>query len=81
MSTLATLLPYAVSALAELRHSLRAARAWAIIAIVAFAYALIAMAGAGLKALSWGLVLMIIGVPVFIWSKREHKKNERVATN
>jgi len=51
MSTLATLMPYALSALAELRHSARSARAWAVIAIVALAYALVAMAGAGAKTL------------------------------
>jgi len=74
MSTLATLLPYAASALAELRYSLKAARAWAVIAIVAFVYSLIAMAGAGIEALSWGLLLMAMGLPVFYWSKRVHSK-------
>lgn len=71
MSTLATLLPYAVSALAELRHSIRSARGWAIIAIIALAYSLVAMAGAGVKALAWGAVLIAAGLPVFYVSKRQ----------
>jgi APA family basic amino acid/polyamine antiporter len=54
MSTLAVLMPYAVSALAELRHSIRRARPWAVIAIVALAYAVVAMAGAGAAVLLWG---------------------------
>jgi len=71
MSTLATLMPYAVSALAELRHSIRAARAWAVIAIIALAYAIVAMAGAGLKSLLYGVILLAAGLPVFYWSTRK----------
>lgn len=70
MSTLAVLLPYAVSAVAELRHSLRSAPAWAAIAIVALVYSLIAMAGAGIKTLLWGTLLIVAGLPVYFWSKR-----------
>ncbi len=70
MSTLAVLMPYAVSALAELRHSIRRARPWAVIAIVALAYAVVAMAGAGAAVLLWGSVLIAAGLPVFYWSKR-----------
>lgn len=71
MSTLATLLPYAISALAELRHSIKAARGWAVIAIIALVYAIVAMAGAGLKTLFWGAVLIAAGLPVFYFSKRQ----------
>ncbi len=65
ISTLATLTPYAMSALAELRHSIRNARAWALIAVVAFAYIIIAIAGAGDNTLFWGAILILVGVPVF----------------
>ncbi|NOX81473.1 MAG: amino acid permease, partial [Alphaproteobacteria bacterium] len=73
MSTLATLMPYAVSALAELRHSMKSARAWAVIAIVALVYAIVAMAGAGLKPLLWGVLLLAAGLPVFYWTKQSRR--------
>ncbi|MEO1252248.1 MAG: amino acid permease [Pseudomonadota bacterium] len=65
MSTLATLLPYALSALAEIKHSARRAAPWAIIAIVALVYAIIAIAGAGVSSLGYGALLIAAGVPVF----------------
>ena len=74
MSTLAVLLPYAVSSAAELRHSLLSAPAWTAIAVVALVYSLIAMAGAGLKVLFWGTLLMIAGLPVYFWSKRSSRR-------
>ncbi len=70
MSTLAVLLPYAVSSVAELRHSLRSAPAWASLTIVALVYSLIAMAGAGMETLMWGTVLILAGLPVYFWPGR-----------
>lgn len=69
MSTLATLLPYGVSALAELRHSLRSGRGWSMLAIIALVYAVIAIAGAGMSSLLWGAVLLAAGLPVFYGTK------------
>jgi APA family basic amino acid/polyamine antiporter len=65
MSTLSTLLPYAVSALADLRFSWRRARPWAIIALIAIVYTLVAMIGSGIKVLIWGIPLLLSGMPVF----------------
>ncbi len=70
MSTLCTLLPYFVSALAELKVSWRSARGWALIAILAMIYAAIAMAGSGIKILFWGAVLLLSGLPIYFWSQR-----------
>lgn len=70
MSTLGTLVPYFASAAAELKHSWRSARGWALVAVVAMAFSIIAMAGAGLKTLLWGALLLLAGLPVFYWSKR-----------
>jgi APA family basic amino acid/polyamine antiporter len=70
MSTLATLMPYALSALAELKHSKLQFGPWLIIAIVALAYSLIAMAGAGVTTLLWGLLMIVAGLPLFYWSRR-----------
>ena len=69
MSTLATLLPYAVSALADLKFSLKSARGWAVISLVTLAFSIVAMAGAGLATLAWGLILIVAGLPVFYATK------------
>lgn len=74
ISTLATLLPYAVSALAEIHQSVTNARAWAIIAVVALAFAIIAMAGAGVINLLWGTLLIAAGLPVFYGSQKLRRK-------
>jgi APA family basic amino acid/polyamine antiporter len=65
LSTVATLLPYLISAVAELRHSWRSARGWAGVALLAGIYALFAMIGSGLEALAWGLVLFASGAPIY----------------
>ncbi len=70
ISTLATLMPYALSALAELKHTRRSIGPWVIIVVLALAYTLIAMAGAGIKTLLWGVLLIIAGLPVYFWSRR-----------
>lgn len=69
MSTLGTLLPYALSAMAEIKFSLRSARAWTMIALLALVYSVIAMAGAGLMTLFWGAVLIVAGLPIYYFSK------------
>ena len=71
MSTLGTLLPYLVSALAEFKQSWRSARGWAAVALIAVLCALIAMIGAGVKTLLWGLLLLAAGLPVFYFGRRK----------
>ncbi|MFT6460878.1 MAG: APA family basic amino acid/polyamine antiporter [Maricaulis maris] len=65
MSTVCLLLPLLVSALAELKHSWRSARGWAIIALAAGAYAAFAVLGSGLEVLAWGGVLILAGLPAY----------------
>ncbi len=65
MSTLATLTPYAVSSLADLKYSWKNTRSWTIIAIIALVYSLVAMIGSGLKVLVWGVPMLAASVPVF----------------
>lgn len=65
MSTMTLLAPLLVSAIAELRHSWKSARSWAIIALLAALYSCFAIFGSGLEVLFWGMVLMIIGLPVY----------------
>lgn len=69
MSTVCLLLPLLVSALAELRHSWRSARSWAIIALAAGAYSAFAVLGSGLEVLAWGGVLILAGLPAYYLGK------------
>jgi APA family basic amino acid/polyamine antiporter len=74
MSTLATLAPYILSALAEIKADWRSARGWLVIALAALIYSIIAMAGAGVVTLLWGALLLAAGLPIFYWSKARHEK-------
>lgn len=67
MATSLTLIYYIVVALAELRHSWRSARAWAMLALFGCAYSLFAAFGSGVEVLMWGLVLMAAGLPLYAW--------------
>lgn len=70
LSTLATLVPYVFCALASFRIGQMAAPARAI-AGLAFAYGLWAIGGAGAETVYWGFLLLIGGLPVFVWITRE----------
>ncbi len=71
LSTVASLLPYLFSALAELRHSWRSARGWAGVAVFAGLYAVFAAIGSGREALLWGLVLFASGIPLYFVLRRK----------
>lgn len=71
LSTLGTLVPYLLSAIAELRHSWRSARGWAGVALLAIAYSAFAIIGSGREALLWGAVLFASGVPVYYLLQRK----------
>ncbi len=70
ISTLAVLMPYAISALAEFRQPIRSSPGWTLITVLALLFALIAIAGAGATTLLLGVVLLASGLPVFFWSRR-----------
>tara|TARA_R110000868_G_scaffold35549_4_gene127436 strand:- start:36420 stop:37745 length:1326 start_codon:yes stop_codon:yes gene_type:complete len=70
MSTLALLMPLLVSAVAELRQSWKSARSWGIIALLAALYSTFAIFGSGLEVLFWGMVLMIVGLPVYFLGRQ-----------
>lgn len=73
MSTLGVLLPYALSALAQIKLDWKQAKAWTLLGLVATGYCIIAMAGSGTQALAWGVVLLAAGVPVYIYSRLTNK--------
>lgn len=76
LSTLSTLIPYLFCSLAELMMSRReavapGARARHVVLVGgAFAFALWAIKGAGGEAVGWGLLLLLAGVPVYLWQSR-----------
>ena len=71
LSTLATLVPYLLCAIAELRYSLRSARGWAGVALLAGLYSIFAILGSGLEALLWGAVLFASGVPIYFLARQK----------
>jgi APA family basic amino acid/polyamine antiporter len=71
LSTLGTLVPYLLCAIAELRRSWRSARGWAGVAMLAALYAIFAILGSGLDAMIWGAVLFGSGVPIYYLVRRK----------
>ena len=69
MSTLCTLLPYVVCAIAEFRNSWISSKGWAALALIAIFYVAVAMLGSGLKVLAWGLILILSGLPLYYLNK------------
>ena len=75
LATLTALLPYALCALAELmiyardreRFEGRRLTGAVITALLGFAYALWTIAGAGQKTVYWGFVLLLAGLPMYVW--------------
>lgn len=73
ISTSAILLPYAASNAAWLRRGSGGGRGVAALALL---YSLYALAGAGMEALAWGAVLLLAGVPVYLWQQRQRAKRQ-----
>jgi len=68
IATSAILLPYAASSAAWLRsHGGNGGR---VVAALALVYSIYALLGAGSEALLWGVVLLLAGVPVYLWMRR-----------
>jgi basic amino acid/polyamine antiporter, APA family len=73
MATALGLIYYVVVALVELRHSWRSAFGWAAIAVIGILYSLFAAFGSGLEVLTWGVVVMLAGVPLFFIFRRNRE--------
>ncbi|MGH8495243.1 MAG: hypothetical protein ACREVN_03850, partial [Gammaproteobacteria bacterium] len=75
LSTLTALVPYAFSAMAELmifmkeREKFRGEKLLGscVIAVLAFVYSLWAIAGSGQQIVFWGFLLLLAGLPVYVW--------------
>jgi APA family basic amino acid/polyamine antiporter len=76
LSTLGTLIPYLFCSLATFRVGGAPGRrggataGTAAIAAGAFVYALVAVGGAGADVVYWGFLLLIAGLPVYVWVTR-----------
>lgn len=71
ISTSAILLPYAASSAAWLRsHGGNGGRLAAALALL---YSVYALFGAGGEALAWGAVLLLAGLPIYLWMRRANR--------
>ncbi len=73
LSTLASLIPFAFSAMAELHLTLRERRPGTLIgvavALLAFTYAMVAIAGAGESTVFWGFLAFLGGIPFYVLTR------------
>jgi basic amino acid/polyamine antiporter, APA family len=73
LATLSTLVPYVFCSLAGFLTTRAVARqplGPSIVAALAFAYSLWAIGGAGAEVVYWGFLLLIAGLPVYVWVVR-----------
>lgn len=88
LATLTTLVPYAFSAMAELQlfvsdraaFSARRLTKDGIVALLAFGYSLWAIAGSGYEVVFKGFMLLMAGIPVYVWMKWRASKDEPAPT-
>lgn len=80
LSTLSTLVPYAFCAMASFvipeRDGRRLASGAAVIAAAAFVYALYVIGGAGADTVYWGFILLLAGLPVYVWVTRQQTASQ-----
>lgn len=77
LAVMASLLPYALCSLAELMIALRGGRSLAgpqllkvvVLGLLGFVYSLWAIYGAGAEVVFFGFLLILSGVPIFVWIK------------
>jgi APA family basic amino acid/polyamine antiporter len=76
LATLSTLIPYVFSSLASFLDRPAAAagaprgRGDAVVGGLAFVYAMVAIAGAGQEVVYLGFLLLLAGLPVYVWVKQ-----------
>lgn len=75
LSTMTAVVPYAFCALAGSLVSARVTKGAivprvTIIELIAFVFAMFTLYGCGAEAVLYGLILLLLGIPVFIWQRR-----------
>ncbi len=83
LSTFSVLLPYAVSALAEIvllkrdsSQGLQSNRKSYCIAIAALAFSIFTIVGSGFEVVAYGLILLLTGLPIYYWQLNNNKSNQ-----
>ena len=73
LSTLSTLVPYVYCSLAVwlMPQQPRPTGAAAIVSLLAFIYAMFAIYGAGAETVFYGFLLLLAGLPIYVWMRRE----------
>jgi APA family basic amino acid/polyamine antiporter len=78
LGTMNALVPYVFSSMAAFLigrdDSARAARTGGIVAGLAFVYSLWMIGGAGADVVYWGFLLLLLGLPVYVWVRRREQK-------
>ncbi len=69
LSTATSLLPYLISVLAWWRVDPRATLPRKVVAVGALLYSAWALFGTGMESLLWGGVLLLAGLPIFLWQR------------
>lgn len=83
LSTLNTLFPYVMCAAAAFLVPEQPGERrfpWAAIAVLAFVFSLWAIAGLGRDTVYWGFLLLLAGVPVYVWMKKSRGRGQRPAS-
>jgi len=74
LATLAVLIPYVFCSLAGLlikdRRGARATTGEVVLAVLAFVFSFFAIVGAGANVVFWGFLLLLAGLPVYVWVRR-----------
>jgi APA family basic amino acid/polyamine antiporter len=72
LATLSTLIPYAFCSLAvwNMPNQPRPSGAAALVSVLAFVFAMFAIAGAGAETITYGVLALLAGLPIFVWMKR-----------
>ena len=74
LSTMAAVIPYVFCSLAPgliTAHAGGAAPRITPVEVVAFAFAMFTVYGCGPEPVLYGLVLLLLGLPVYVWQRRE----------
>jgi arginine:agmatine antiporter len=80
LSTMAAVIPYAFCALAT---GLVAAHVagngpvprLGLIEVIAFIFAVFTLYGCGAKAVLYGTIMLVLGIPVYVWQRRRHSRS------
>jgi APA family basic amino acid/polyamine antiporter len=71
LGTLSTLVPYAFSSMAAFVIDRKGSTGAGLTAALAFGYSLWMIGGAGAEVVYWGFLLLLLGLPVYVWVGRQ----------